>query len=82
MPTVAGNHRNELGSSPTELLGSPALDGALPKITARGKPIMQPSTKFEEYLERGTQVMSAMTAGVKLLEASAPYLRPLVIAAL
>ena len=81
MSTVAGNHGNELGSSPAELLGSPALDGALQKITARGKP-MQPATKFEDYLERGTQVMSAVTAGVRLAESVAPYLRPLVIAAL
>ena len=48
---------------------------------------MQPSTgptgsKFEEYLQRGTQVMGAIQAGMKLGEAVLPYLRPLVIAAL
>jgi len=39
-------------------------------------------SKFEEYLQRGTQVMSAIQVGVKLGEAVMPYLRPLVIAAL
>ena len=56
------------------------------QILRTGKP-MRPSagptgSKFEEYLQRGTQVMGAIQAGVKLGEAVLPYLRPLVIAAL
>ena len=40
------------------------------------------SSNFSEYLQRGTQVMGAIQAGVKLGQVVLPYLRPLVIAAL
>jgi hypothetical protein len=43
---------------------------------------MQPATKFEDILTKGTQVMGAVTAGVRLAESVAPYLRPLIVAAL
>jgi hypothetical protein len=47
----------------------------------RFQPNRQSST-FTDYLRKGTEVMGAIQAGVKLTQTVLPYLEPFIIAAL
>jgi len=40
------------------------------------------SSTFTDYLRKGTEVMGAIQAGVKLTQTVLPYLEPFIVAAL
>jgi hypothetical protein len=44
--------------------------------------LQRESSTFTDYLRKGTEVMGAIQAGVKLTQTVLPYLEPFIVAAL